>query len=82
MRDAGLSLPGYCRAGMLVADAEHLPEAREDNRRAIEEAVALGAKSLVVVVGGLPQFSRPGSRPSKDLAAARAMVAEELCRAP
>ena len=63
---------------MLVADDEHLREARDDNRRAVDEAAALGCCPLVVVAGGLPQFSRPGSRPSKDLAAARAMVADEL----
>ena len=32
----------------------------DDNRRAIDEAAALGRRCLVLVVGGLPQFSRPG----------------------
>ena len=62
----------------MVADAAHRQEARDDNRRALEEAVALGAACLVIVPGGLPQFSRPGSAPSKDLADARKMVADEL----
>jgi len=78
IEDAELALSGYCRAGMMVADAGHRQEARDDNRRALEEAVALKAPCLVIVPGGLPQFSRPGSAPSKDLAAARAMVEEEL----
>lgn len=78
IRDAGLSISGYCRAGMFVADVARRKEVREDNRRAIEEAKELGARPVVVVVGGLPQYSRPGSRPSKDLASAREMAIEEL----
>jgi sugar phosphate isomerase/epimerase len=78
VRDAGLGLSGYCRGGMFTADAAHLAEAREDNRRAVDEAKALGAPCLVLVVGGLPQFSRPGSAPSKDLAAAQRMVEDEI----
>ena len=78
LRDAGLALSGYCRGGMMVADATHRTRARDDNRRALEEAVTLGAPCLVLVVGGLPQFSQPGSAPSKDLAAAREMVTEEI----
>jgi len=78
VRDAGLDLSGYCRGGMFTADAAHLKEARDDNFRAVDEAAALGAPCLVLVVGGLPQFSRPGSAPSKDLAAAHAMVEQEI----
>src|SRR6478672_10349181 len=74
VRDAGLELTGYCRGGMFVADAAHRVEARDDNRRAIDEARALGAPCVVLVVGGLPQYSRPGSVASKDIAAARAQV--------
>jgi sugar phosphate isomerase/epimerase len=78
IRDAGLELSGYCRGGMLTSDDAHHVEARDDNRRAIDEAKALGAPCLVIVVGGLPQFSRPGSTPSKDLGAAHAQVQERL----
>ena len=78
IRDAGLSISGYCRAGMFVADQARRKEVREDNRRAIDEAKELGAPSVVVVVGGLPQYSRPGSRPSKNLAGAREMAIDEL----
>jgi sugar phosphate isomerase/epimerase len=78
VKDAGLALSGYCRGGMFTADAAHRQEARDDNRRAVDEAVALGAPCLVLVVGGLPQFSRPGSQPSHDLAAAQRQVEEGI----
>jgi sugar phosphate isomerase/epimerase len=78
VKDAGLELSGYCRGGMFVADAAHRQEARDDNRRAVDEAKALGAPCLVLVVGGLPQFSRPGSAASKNLADAHKMVEEEI----
>ena len=78
VRDLGLSLSGYCRGGMMTSDAARIEEARDDNRRAVDEAKTLGAPCLVLVVGGLPQFSRPGSAPSKDIDAARAQVEERL----
>lgn len=78
VKDAGLDLSGYCRGGMFTADKAHLQDARDDNRRAVDEAKALGAPCLVLVVGGLPQFSRAGSAPSKDLAAAQNMVVDEI----
>jgi sugar phosphate isomerase/epimerase len=78
VQDAGLALSGYCRGGMFPADATHLQEALEDNRRAVDEAVALRAPCLVLVVGGLPQFSRPGSAASKDLRAAHTMVEDGI----
>jgi sugar phosphate isomerase/epimerase len=74
VRDAGLDLSGYCRGGMFTSDAARRIEARDDNRRAVDEAKALGAPCVVLVVGGLPQYSRPGSVASKDIAAARAQV--------
>jgi sugar phosphate isomerase/epimerase len=78
VKGAGLALSGYCRGGMFPADADRLKEARDDNRRAVDEAVALGASCLVLVVGGLPQFSRPGSAPSRDIGAARTMVEDGI----
>jgi sugar phosphate isomerase/epimerase len=78
VKDAGLELSGYCRGGMFPADAARLQEAADDNRRAVDEAVALGAPCLVLVVGGLPQYSRPGSLPSKDIDAARTMVEDGI----
>ncbi|MCW5773365.1 MAG: sugar phosphate isomerase/epimerase [Rhodospirillaceae bacterium] len=72
VRTHGLSLSGYCRGGMFpAADAAGRAKAREDNRRALDEAVTLGAACLVLVVGGLP----PGS---KDIAGARAQVEEGI----
>jgi sugar phosphate isomerase/epimerase len=79
VRDAGLELSGYCRGGMFTADAAHRLEARDDNRRAVDEAKTLGACCVVLVVGGLPQYSRPGSVASKDIAAARAQVEDAIC---
>jgi sugar phosphate isomerase/epimerase len=78
VRDAGLELSGYCRGGMFPSDAAHRSKMRDDNRRAIDEARALGAPCLVLVVGGLPQYSRPGSMASKDIAAARAQVEDAI----
>ena len=77
-RDAGLELSGYCRGGMFTTDAAHRTEARDDNRRAVDEASALGAPCIVLVVGGLPQYSRPGSVASKDIAAARVQVEDAI----
>jgi sugar phosphate isomerase/epimerase len=78
VKDAELKLSGYCRGGMFPTDAAHAQEARDDNRRAVDEAAALGSPCLVLVVGGLPQFSRPGSAPSKDLASSHAQVEDGI----
>jgi len=74
VRDAGLELSGYCRGGMFVSDAAHRHEVRDESRRVVEEAKALGAPCIVLVVGGLQQYSRPGSVASKDIAGARAQL--------
>ena len=72
IRDAGLAVSGLCRGGMFpAADAAGRQAAIEDNRRAIDEAHALGAACLVMVCGGLPPNSR-------DLPGARAMVHDGL----
>ena len=78
VRDAGLDLSGYCRGGMFTSDVSRRSEVRDDNRRCVDEAKALGAPCIVLVVGGLPQYSRPGSEASKDIAAARGQVEEAL----
>jgi sugar phosphate isomerase/epimerase len=68
----GIQVTGYCRGGMFPAiDLIGLAAAIDDNKRAIDEAAALGADCLVMVVGGLPGTS-------KDIEAARAMVADGL----
>src|SRR5207248_923609 len=72
VRDSGVRITGLCRGGMFTAsDRAGRLAAIEDNHRAIDEAVALGADCLVLVVGGLPTHSR-------DIAAAREMVAEGI----
>jgi sugar phosphate isomerase/epimerase len=78
VREAGVELSGYCRGGMFTADAAHRLEARDDNRRAVDEAKALGAPCVVLVVGGLPQYSRPGSTVSRDIAGARSQVEDAI----
>lgn len=70
IREAGLAVPGYCRSTYIPAsDRVGFAANIEANRRAIDDAATLGAKSFVMVVGGLPARS-------KDIAAARAQVAE------
>src|ERR1700716_2671741 len=78
VRDAGLELSGYCRGGMFTSAAARRLQVRDDNRRAVDEAKALGAPCIVLVAGGLPQYSRPGSVPSKDIAAARRQVDDAI----
>jgi sugar phosphate isomerase/epimerase len=78
VREAGLELSGYCRGGMFTSDAARRIEVRDDNRRAVDEAKALGAPCIVLVAGGLPQYSRPGSSPSKDIAGARSQVEDAI----
>jgi sugar phosphate isomerase/epimerase len=62
----GLTVTGLCRGGFFTAK-----NWLDDNRRAIDEAHALGAQCLVLVVGGLPEGS-------KDLARARERVQESI----
>jgi sugar phosphate isomerase/epimerase len=78
VREAGLELSGYCRGGMFTSDAARRIEVRDDNRRCVDEAKTLGAPCIVLVVGGLPQYSRPGSAPSKDIAGARDQVEDAI----
>jgi sugar phosphate isomerase/epimerase len=70
IRETGLKVTGYCRSTYIPATERAGFVANvEANRRALADAAALGARSFVMVVGGLP----PGS---KDIAAARAQVKE------
>src|SRR5215813_8323108 len=78
VKSAGLKLSGYCRGGLFPASGRHRQEAHDDNRRCVDEAAALGAPCLIIVAGGLPQFARPGSAPSKDIVGARAMIEDGL----
>jgi sugar phosphate isomerase/epimerase len=54
-RDSGLRVTGYCRAGLFpAADVAARQAAIDDNKRAIDEAAAIGAENLVMIGGGLP----------------------------
>jgi len=78
IRDAGLVVTGLCRGGMFPAeDRQGRQAALDDNRRAVDEAAELGARCLVLVVGGLPK-DRTGRIVSKDLVGARSMVRDGL----
>ena len=80
IRDAGLQVSGYVRGGMFTAnDAAGLRAALDDNRRAVDEALAVDARCLVLVAGGLPKDAR-GRPASKDLIAARAMVRDGIAQ--
>jgi sugar phosphate isomerase/epimerase len=70
VRDAGLRVSSLCRGGF-VTDPDESTRRHDANRRALDEAAALGAPCLVIVPGGLP----PGDR---DLAGARARVADAV----
>ncbi|MFG3316696.1 sugar phosphate isomerase/epimerase family protein [Streptomyces sp. NPDC048171] len=72
VRDAGLTVTTLCRGGFLTAvDPEARAAALADNRRAVDEAAALGTDTLVLVSGGLPAGH-------KDLRAARERIADAL----
>lgn len=73
IQDAGLKVSGLCRGGWFTAQGALSEEVLDDNRRAVDEAVAIDAQCLVMVVGGLPDGSR-------DLAFARGLVEEGLER--
>jgi sugar phosphate isomerase/epimerase len=74
----GLELSGYCRGGMFPAvDAKGLAAARDDNRRAVDEACELNAKCLVLVVGGLPG-ALAGKAAHKDIALSRNQVRDGI----
>ena len=70
VRDAGLQVSSVCRGGMFPAATAAERAARvTDTRRAIDEAAALGAELLVLVCGAAPD---------RDIAGARAMVADGI----
>jgi sugar phosphate isomerase/epimerase len=67
-KDAGLAVTSLCRGGFF-----NKPSWYDENRRAIDEAAALGAPVLVLVSGGLPADSR-------DIDGARAHVGDSIGR--
>jgi sugar phosphate isomerase/epimerase len=69
-RDAGVAVSSLCRGGMFPAATAADRRARiDDNLRAIDEAVAIGAPTLVLVCGPAPD---------RDIDAARGMVADGI----
>jgi sugar phosphate isomerase/epimerase len=78
VRAHGMALSGYCRGGMFTAtDDAGLQLARDDNRRAVDEACELNAACLVLVVGALPGALQ-GSATHKDIALARSQVSDGI----
>ena len=70
--DSGLRVSTICRGGFFtVIDPAARRLAHDENLRAIEEAATLGAPTLVLVPGGLPEGS-------KDLAGARSRAVEAI----
>lgn len=63
LREEGLSIVSLCRGGFFpAADKNKRKIAIDDNRRAIEEAAALGAPLIVLVCGADPTQSLDDSR--------------------
>ena len=59
IRAANLDVSCLCRGGMFpAADDAGRRAALDDNRRAVDEAAAIGAKCLVLIAGGLPKGSK------------------------
>ena len=78
VKQHGLELSGYCRGGMFPAiDAAGRRAARDDNRRAVDEACELRAVCLVLVVGGLPG-ALAGKAAHKNIALARRQVGDGI----
>lgn len=72
VRDAGVRVSSVCRGGMFPASTREERECRiEDNRRAIDEAAALGAPVLVLVCGAAAD---------RDISAARRVVEDGIAR--
>lgn len=70
IRACGVSVSSLCRGGFFpYSGPKERRAAIDDNRRAVEQAAAIGAGSLVLVCGGLPGGS-------KDIASARSQVEE------
>lgn len=63
LRESGLEVVSLCRGGFFPAKTEKGREAAlDDNRRAIEEAAAIGAPLIVLVCGAVPGIPLSESR--------------------
>ena len=68
INNSGLNVSSLCRGGMFPqSNKQEFKKNIQDNYLAIDEAVSIGSKSLVLVVGGLPKNS-------KDIQGARQQV--------
>jgi len=71
IRDNGLRVSSLCRGGFFTSDdAGNL----EDNFRAVDEAAAIGADSLALVVGGLQDHSKDINRAREQVEASIAKL--------
>jgi sugar phosphate isomerase/epimerase len=59
---AGVRVSSLCRGGMFTDPGVSDQAALDDNRRAVDEAAALGADVLVLVCGGLADTDLPAAR--------------------
>ena len=72
LADNGIALSGYCFAGLIASpDRAEAARARDDVRRALDEAAAVGAPCLVFVAGGVDPRD-------KNIAATRERVLDGL----
>ena len=72
IKDNGLEVSALCRGGVFTAPDEIGRQAAlDDNRKAVDEAVAIGANCVVLVVGGIPEGS-------KDIGDARSQVRDGI----
>ena len=72
LADNGITLSGYCFGGLITSsDRAEAAKARDDVRRALDEAAAVKAPCLVFVAGGIDPRA-------KDIAATRARALDGL----
>lgn len=69
VRDHGLGVPALCRGGFFCGDDAARAASLDDNRRALDEAAALGADQVVLVCGAVPGLP---------LATARGQIADGI----
>ncbi len=71
IQDNGLRVSGLCRGGMFTLEDHLSQNILDDNKKTVDEAAAIQAECLVIVVGGL----KPDS---KDLAGSQMQVEDGL----
>ncbi|MFM9981889.1 MAG: sugar phosphate isomerase/epimerase family protein [Burkholderiales bacterium] len=72
--DNGIALSGYCFGGLITSpDRDEAARARDDVRRALDEAAVIGAPCLVFVAGGVDERDR-------NIAAARERALEGIAK--